>query len=461
VTDEDLASPTADCHNMLLRLAGRLPDDLITLCRQQLAHAELGQLARALTSCALSLHVPLATADIAVLTGLLAATGGDPSPLRDAETDDSDPVEWNFTSEAPDPGHQITAVAALDQAIAHVLAFESSAIGCWRAWRIPAGESAASPAKPVFVIETTPGADPVSITAVLQRQLTAAGEPSPQVEVCLRGQQLPAYQTLARAYGELIWTATEDPGLQIAAIFDTIDPEVGPQFLPDHPRLDTDEAAKVARYLLQAEPVLVTSAQMDDVVDTNRQSCVPLDFRTDGRWIWTEASAYYAQEHLLEPDPELLAHIRSNNHTVPEVDAVAVHRALEVLQHSPDGEPTWTFGAPDDEQAPAEDSYNDDYYYYYYYDNDDDQDDDDADTEVADTEVGGAGVGGTGVADDNYDPTTDAANIGTAETGDTAKTGTSESADTEQVPDRAGTAASRLSLVTGLRSDYHRRADMG
>ena len=49
--------------------------------------------------------------------------------------------------------------------------------------------------------------------------------------------------------------------------------------------------------------MLVTSARMDDVVDTTRQYCAPLNFRTDGVWIWTEASAYYAQEHLLEPDP--------------------------------------------------------------------------------------------------------------------------------------------------------------
>ncbi len=87
------------------------------------------------------------------------------------------------------------------------------------------------------------------------------------------------------------------------------------------------------------------------MVDTTREYCVPLNFRTDGMWVWTHPSAYYAEKHRLEPDPGLLAHIRSNNHTVPDVGGVAVHRALEVLQQPPETEPVWTFGVPPGQQA--------------------------------------------------------------------------------------------------------------
>lgn len=196
----------------------------------------------------------------------------------------------------------------------------------------------------MFVVEVSNSADIAGVTGRLQQRLAAAGETSPQVEVYPRDTELPTYQRLARGYGELVWAAAQDSGMQLASIFDDVDPQDGPRFSTDHPRLDEAEASKVAQYLRLAEPVLVTTARMDDVVDATRQYCVPLNFRTDGTWIWTEAAAYYAEEHKLEPDPGLLAHIRANNHIVPRVDGVALHRALEVLQEPPESEPVWTFG---------------------------------------------------------------------------------------------------------------------
>jgi hypothetical protein len=285
------------------------------------------------------------------------------------EIDDSDPVTWDFTDEPPGTGdadtgpgegqEASTIIGKLDQAVAEALTEEAGAIGCWRAWRFPGGDAPSATAKPVFVIEVESDVGIAGVTARMQQRLAAAGEASPQVEVYPRDFEPPAYQWLARDWGELIWAAAEDPAMQVASIFDEVDPQDGPRFSPGHPRLDAGEAVKVARYLREAEPVLVTSALMDDVVDTSRQYCVPLNFRTDGMWIWTEASAYYAQEHLLEPDPGLLTHIRSNHHTVPDVDGVAVHRALEVLQQPPEAEPVWTFGGSPDEEA-SEEIYGDD-----------------------------------------------------------------------------------------------------
>jgi hypothetical protein len=374
----DQAELTSDCHEMLLRLAGRLPDELMTRCREQLAQGTFGDMARAVVFSVLSQDLPLASYDVATLTALLAETGGEVSALDDVEIDESDPMIWHFADDLAtavdavgDQGEvqdASTTSRELEQAMVEGLAGEPEVIGCWRAWRLPSDDPPSAPAKAVFTVEASADANLAGTAARAQQWLAAAGEPSPQVEVYNWDAELPVYQRLARGYGQLIWAAAPDPGMQIAAVFDEVDPQDGPRFSPDHPRLEEDEAARVAHYLREAEPVLVTTARMDDVVDTTRQYCVPLNFRTDGIWIWTEACAYYAQEHRLEPDPELLAHIRSNNHTVPEVDGVALHRALEVLQSPPEDEPVWTFGESSGQQA-SDDMYDD----YDYDDYDDDQ----------------------------------------------------------------------------------------
>ena len=146
------------------------------------------------------------------------------------------------------------------------------------------------------------------------------------------GQELRAYHRLAREYGELIWAAAENPGIEVAGVFDSVDAESGPQFAPDHGKLDEEEAAKVAAYLYGGEPLLVTTATMDDILDSAHACRVPMSFRTDGTWIWCDAAAYYVAKHQLEPDCGLLAHIRAGSYILPAVDGVAVHRALAVLQ---------------------------------------------------------------------------------------------------------------------------------
>jgi hypothetical protein len=333
VTENDTDRAAAGYHEMLLRLAGRLPDDLMTRCRGQLAQGALGELARAVVLGVQSSDVPLAGADVEVLTEVLAGTGGDPAALGEVKIDNSDPMAWRFTDNLPG-----TPAEELDQAMSDALTGEETAIGCWRAWRVSSDDVPQDEAKAIFVVEVESDADMAGITARLQDRLAAAGEDSPQVEVCSWDVEPPAYQRLASGFGELIWAAEEDPGMLIASMFDDVDPQDGPRFSPEHPRLDPDEAVKVARYLREAEAVLVSTAQMDDVIDVSRKYCVPLNFRTDGLWIWTEASAYYAQEHLLEPDPGLLAYIRSNNHAVPGVNGVAMRRALNALQQPPEEE---------------------------------------------------------------------------------------------------------------------------
>jgi hypothetical protein len=341
---------TLACHEMMLRLAGKAPDDLAAQCRGWLADGEFEALARAISFFAVANNVPLTSFDLGLLANVLEDSDADPGKLTEIQIDDSDPMPfYGFAAELPDEFVPVktgssTGPDKAEQALVKAVAAEAGAIGAWRAWRFPADGSPWPPPKRVFTIEVSHGTDQAAVTALLQQKLSSAKESTPQVEVYETGGELPIYQRLARGYGELIWAVAEDPGIQVAGVFDSVDAETGPHFNPDHAKLDDDEAAKVADYLYAGEPLLVTTATMDDIIDTERTSSVPMSFRTDGTWIWADASSYYVAEHHLEPDAGLLAHIRSAAHAFPTVDGVAAHRAFAVLQTPSEEEPVWTVG---------------------------------------------------------------------------------------------------------------------
>lgn len=141
--------------------------------------------------------------------------------------------------------------------------------------------------------------------------------------------------------------ATEG-GFRLAAVFDKVDPVTGPAFEADHPRLaDGDERAAVADYLRSAPHVLMTPMLMDDVLDPERRGVVPMGYRTDGEWIWTDTVTYYLDEYGLAPEAGLLAHVRSR------MDEQRVAPASEVLEQAvafiltpptEENEPVWNVG---------------------------------------------------------------------------------------------------------------------
>ncbi|MFI6845119.1 hypothetical protein OG535_06160 [Kitasatospora sp. NBC_00085] len=116
-------------------------------------------------------------------------------------------------------------------------------------------------------------------------------------------------------------------GFELAAVFDHVDPVTGPGFEPGHPRLAAGaEREAVARYLSAGTPVLLTPMLMDDVVDQERRGVVPMGYRTDGQWIWTDTVTYYLDEYGLAPEPGLLRHVLSR---VDEPPAIPVPEVLE------------------------------------------------------------------------------------------------------------------------------------
>jgi hypothetical protein len=363
VTEQERATA---CHQMLLRLAGRTPDGLLTQSRDWLARGQFGELARSVAFWAVSQDIVLTEADAELLSGLLGEAGADPSVLSALTLEDLDPFPYYaFAPQIPPDlvgeagGTPAEQDPAADEAVARAVAAEPGVIGAWRAWRFPADGAPWPRPRRVFVVEVAAAVDEPGAAARLQGLLAAAGEADPQVEVYQSGSALPVYQEFARSYGELLWAAAPDPGVHLAEIFDEIDVDAGPLFRPDHLLLDDGEADKVVQYLYGGEPLLVTSGLMDDVMDSTQVYCVPMSFRTDGAWVWNEAAAYYAEQYQLAPDSGLLDHLRSNDYAAPAVDGVGVHRALQILQDAAGEELVWMFNSELDESAEPEETLED------------------------------------------------------------------------------------------------------
>ncbi len=340
-------------HGLLLRMSGRLPDELITACRRWLAQGEFVEIAQGILFAALAGQVTMTDPDVALLAGTLAEAGEDTEALADiqravteplpmyglapvspdelAEHGDAVPYSIDLTMAYDGPG----ALDEIDRAaIAAVAAQSHDAVAVtalWRAWRFPAIDTRWPPPRRVYLVQ---GGEPTVLPALaarVQEALELAGETDPQVEAFLEPDDLPAYQRTALGFSTLLWTAAPPVVPRVARVYDTFDLEHGPGFAPDHPRLDDEERERVLDYLAQGAPLLIAPTRDPDVVDPAAGAVVPTGFFTDGHWIWTDAAAYYLRVHGLAPDPDLLAAIRGNDYESPDVDVVALHRALATL----------------------------------------------------------------------------------------------------------------------------------
>jgi hypothetical protein len=232
-------------HRLLLRLAGKAPDELVTQARGWLAEGREGEGARAVAFAVGAQNIPLVDIDIALLGELLDAEGADSSALARVQIADSDPAPpFGFGATPPDvPTPVRPDDAPLDevdrQAVAAV-AEVTGVHGLWRAWRYPADDSPWPPPRRIYLAEADEDVDVVGMTARLQQWLEAAGETAPQVEAYPVGVELPTYQRLARAYAGLIWASTPSPDIKVAAVFDEVDAQTGPRFCADHQRLEDE-----------------------------------------------------------------------------------------------------------------------------------------------------------------------------------------------------------------------------
>jgi hypothetical protein len=382
-------------HELLLRLAGRLPD-------QGLHQARLVAAGGAPSSA------------IALVAGLLSATpvqltGEELTAIREHSGDAGALPDFRPAQEPPAVGFGFSHLDEdgeigrdeLDETVVAAAERHSEGLtGVWRAWRyylidIPdspdaaapedgaaaagepaAGEAAAGeaaapsaslaadfPVDPftpyrVYIIQVE---DEALVDAVAADVLGAIPDPSVAgVEVIGLGQEPPPYQRAALDESLLLWATVTAPEFTVARVFDFADPATGPGFTPDHPVI-TDEAERerLLAYLRGGHAVLTTTATMEDILDPDAGPVVPTSFRTDGEWIWTDTVEYYLNRHGLAPDAELTRHIAARvdrGQPVPDTDTDTAIRAADFLLHPP-AEPStaavWFPGGagPDDDAA--------------------------------------------------------------------------------------------------------------
>jgi YD repeat-containing protein len=195
-TDENLNGPGDGCHELLLHLAGQLPDEGVTRARAGLAEGRVEELARDLVSALrdLDIAVPPAGADT------LRALGADTGPLRVADQEADLPYVFvarlpNRTPSADDVELDAAAIEAVAQA-----AEDTGALGLWRAWRLPAEPGApADQARRVYIVELEgrdPVGNPTAVTTARGTNSQTVGynyDPADRVtEVCVDARDAPA-----------------------------------------------------------------------------------------------------------------------------------------------------------------------------------------------------------------------------------------------------------------------------
>ena len=319
---------------LLLRLAGRVPDEALAVMRTCVAEAEpetvVAMIADALRPGRLAL-----TADEAAVAGAALRTHGGEARLADQAPRivGLPPPLYQFAT----PGGGDPIAAAADEAAVRAAGLVAAGlVGLWRVRR-----SSGRATVTVRLAEVAPTAKAIEITAEMQQAIGAAGETSPCVEVFAEGADLTPYHEAALAAAALVWSAAALPEIQLARAFDGADPDTGPFFAADHPRVDIVERQRLLDYLRAGEVVLAGSGFMDDVIDPAGVAEVPVSFRSDGRWIWTDAVSYYLDRHSLAPDPALRAHVLAEDGPPCRLTRLARHRVLAALSTAAMEEPKW------------------------------------------------------------------------------------------------------------------------
>lgn len=330
-------------HGLLLRTAGRLPDELTAEARRWLADGDVAAVAQAVTFAALAGRIAVNAADAGLLAGTLDAAGADAEAVAALERSETDAESWfglapvgpeilaaygdavpysmDLTVPYDGPGRADLVDEAARTAVSAGEVAGVPILGLWRAWRFPAHDTPWPPPRRIYLVQgAAPDEALARVAPAVQDALIAAGETDPQVEVFADPGALPTFQRTALGFGALLYASAPAPDIRMARLFDDAEPA-----------LSDRERAEVLGYLGAGTPLMVSPQRTEDLADPGRGAVVPVAFHTDGRWVWPEATGYYLAEHALAPDARLLAHIRAAGYRAPDVDTVSVHRALTRL----------------------------------------------------------------------------------------------------------------------------------
>ncbi|MFG2540907.1 hypothetical protein ACGFOM_00630 [Streptomyces sp. NPDC048594] len=105
------------------------------------------------------------------------------------------------------------------------------------------------------------------------------------------------------------------------------EPQLEADFVPG--TLPDGLAESLARFLEEAEPVLISPGTLPDPFSDSAGMRVRVGVMTDGRWVWSLAWSDHVRQHHVAPPPEFVRHAVSLRFSAPEV---SVERALEVAR---------------------------------------------------------------------------------------------------------------------------------
>lgn len=275
-----------DQHGELLALAGRAPDAWLAIAREALADGDTGR-----------------------VDDLL-------SVLDVSKTSNK---QHTFTP----AGHD-----AADDAVRTT----AGAAACWVALRDGVDR--------VYLVQAGIDADLPAVTAAAQHALAPLMD-TPMVEVFGPDHLLPDYHEQALLAATLLWSSPA-PEVAVARAFDGAGPD-GPFFAADHELVvDPAERRRLSDFLAGGEVVLTATARLVDVL-TGAADAVPASLRSDGEWVWSEATRYYLDRYQLAPDPDLAGHARTNRPR-DRMDPLTRHHVRVALHPTDQEDSSWRAG---------------------------------------------------------------------------------------------------------------------
>ncbi|MEV6771277.1 YncE family protein [Nocardia sp. NPDC051030] len=116
--------------------------------------------------------------------------------------------------------------------------------------------------------------------------------------------------------------------LRLARVYDGRD-EVGRPTVNRYP-VDSGLRDALLAYL-ESAPVVFAARSLDVDEFAPSDSDVPLNYRTDGVWVWAGSVPHYLRKHGLPPEPELVQHIMNRGFQVGVVDDSRRELAIAAL----------------------------------------------------------------------------------------------------------------------------------